>query len=152
MKFIEQFHHSCLHNSMSIIRLDDVTNKEVFARAKMTNIEAMTILRQIRWEGHVYSMEDFWMPNTIYCDLHCVCGFACDCPEPEVWTMEVSGQTATLRCQYVLKLLLSLQIWNWPVQPSESMLPAHIFFPVMFLNDESAIIIIFIIIIIIIIM
>ena len=66
LKRLEQFHQRCLRSIMNIKWQDYTTNNEVLERAEIPSIEAMLMLRQIRWAGHVSRMEDTRMPKEIF--------------------------------------------------------------------------------------
>lgn len=66
VRLLEWFHQRCLRNIMGIKWQDYVINEEVTDRASMTSIEAMLMVRQLRWAGHVSRMEDSRMPKTVF--------------------------------------------------------------------------------------
>ena len=49
VKLLERFHQRCLRSIMGIKWQDYITNEEVLARADTTSVEAMLMLRQLRW-------------------------------------------------------------------------------------------------------
>ena len=51
---------------MGIKWQDYITNEEVLARADTTSVEAMLMLRQLRWVGHVTRMESSRMPKAVF--------------------------------------------------------------------------------------
>ena len=44
-----------------------LTNQDVLRRANLTGIEAMIIVAQLRWSGHVMRMHDNRIPKQIFC-------------------------------------------------------------------------------------
>ncbi|XP_068697221.1 uncharacterized protein [Montipora foliosa] len=57
VKLLERFHQRCLRSIMGIKWQDYITNEEVLKRADTTSVEAMLMLRQLRWAGHVTRMD-----------------------------------------------------------------------------------------------
>ncbi|KAK2573141.1 RNA-directed DNA polymerase from mobile element jockey [Acropora cervicornis] len=65
VKLLERFHQRCLRSIMGIKWQDYITNEEVLPRADTTSVEAMLMLRQLRWAGHVTRMESSRMPKAV---------------------------------------------------------------------------------------
>ena len=51
---------------MGIKWQDYITNEEVLARADTTSVEAMLMLRHLRWAGHVTRMASSRMPKAVF--------------------------------------------------------------------------------------
>ena len=51
---------------MGIKWQDYITNEEVLARADTTSVEAMLMLRHLRWAGHVTRMASSSMPKAVF--------------------------------------------------------------------------------------
>ena len=66
IQLLEQFHQRCLHSIMGIHWQDYVTNNEVLEQASLPSIEAMLMLRQLRWAGHVSRMDDTRIPKAMF--------------------------------------------------------------------------------------
>ena len=65
-KLLERFHQRCLRAIFSIKWQGHTTNIEVLEKADLPNIEAMLILRQLRWAGHVTLMVHYRMPKFVF--------------------------------------------------------------------------------------
>ena len=66
LKLLERFHQRCLRSIMGITWQDYITNEEVLARADTTSVEAMLMLRQLHWAGHVTRMASSRMPKAVF--------------------------------------------------------------------------------------
>ena len=65
LKLLERFHQRCLRTILNIHWSDYITNLIVLEQADITSIEAMLLKIQLRWAGHVSSMEDHRLPKII---------------------------------------------------------------------------------------
>ena len=66
IKLLECFHQRCLRAILGIKWQGHTTNIEVLEKADLPNIEAMLMLRQLRWAGHVARMVDSRMPKFVF--------------------------------------------------------------------------------------
>ena len=66
VKLLERFHQRCLRSIMGIKWQDYITNEEVLERVDTTSVEAMLMLRQLRWTGHVTRMDSSRMPKAVF--------------------------------------------------------------------------------------
>ena len=66
VKLLERFHQRCLRSIMGIKWQDFITKEEVLERADTTSVEAMLMLRQLRWAGHVTRMDSSRMPKAVF--------------------------------------------------------------------------------------
>ena len=62
IQLLEQFQRSI----MGIHWQDYVTNNEVLEQASLPSVEAMLMLRQLRWAGHVSRMDDTRIPKAVF--------------------------------------------------------------------------------------
>ena len=66
LKSLDQFHLRCLRKIMGISWKDQIPNTEVLRRAALPGIEALIMMAQMRWVGHVVRMNDTRLPKTIF--------------------------------------------------------------------------------------
>lgn len=66
IKLLERFHQRCLRSILGIKWQDYITNIEVLEKADLPSIEAMLMLRQLRWSGHVARMDDSRIPKIVF--------------------------------------------------------------------------------------
>ena len=66
VQLLERFHQRCLRSIMGIKWQDYVTNNEVLERANLPSLEAMLLLKQLRWARHVSRMENSRMPKAVF--------------------------------------------------------------------------------------
>ena len=66
-KQLDRFHVHCLRKVLQISWEDRVTNQEVLRRAELPGIEAMLMLAQLRWSGHVMRLDDDRLPKQLFC-------------------------------------------------------------------------------------
>ena len=59
----ERFHQRCLRSILGIKWQDHVSNEEVLKRASLPSTESILLQMQLRWAGHVTTMEDVRMPK-----------------------------------------------------------------------------------------
>ena len=65
IKALDGFHMRHLHVLLKIKWQDLITNAEVLKRSQSTGIEALLIVAQLRWVGHVWRMEDERIPKQL---------------------------------------------------------------------------------------
>ena len=56
----------CLSSIMGIHWQDYVTNNEVLEQASLPSVEAMLMLRQLRWAGHVSRRDGTRTPKAVF--------------------------------------------------------------------------------------
>ena len=66
VQLLEQIHPQCLRSIMGIHWQDYVTNNEVLEQASLPSVQAMLMLRQLRWAGHVSRMDDTIIPKAVF--------------------------------------------------------------------------------------
>ena len=71
MKLLERFYQRCLRAILGIKWQDHTTNNKALEKADLRSIEAMPMLQQLRWSGHVARMLNSRMPKFVfYGELH----------------------------------------------------------------------------------
>ena len=65
LRSLESFHQRCLRNILKIRWFHRVTNNEVLARSRLTNLQALLHKTQLRWAGHVSRMPDHRLPKAV---------------------------------------------------------------------------------------
>ena len=65
IRYLDRFHHLCLRRILGIQWSDRVPNTAVLRRAGIDGIEAMLMLHQLRWLGHVRRMSDERIPKQL---------------------------------------------------------------------------------------
>ena len=66
LKQLDQFHMRCLRNIAHIKWQSKTPNTEMLSRCKISGIEAIIKLRQLRWAGHVVRMDDMRLPKIVF--------------------------------------------------------------------------------------
>ena len=62
----ERFQQRCLRSMLGIKWQDYVSNEEVLKRASLPSTESILLQKQLRFFGHVTSMEDVRMPKAVF--------------------------------------------------------------------------------------
>ena len=68
MRRLELFHQRCLRKILNIKWQEFVSNKEVLERSNPPSIEAILMKQQLRWAGHVTTMESERLPKAVFFD------------------------------------------------------------------------------------
>ena len=64
IRLLERLHQRCLRFILGIKWQDHVSNEEVLEKASLPGIEYILLQVQLRWAGHVTTMEDVRMPKS----------------------------------------------------------------------------------------
>ena len=65
LNVLEKYHQRCLRRILGVTWQDRRTNCSVLDEAQCTSIEAMIIVNQLRWTGHVVRLMDSHLPKQI---------------------------------------------------------------------------------------
>ena len=65
IRYLERFHLSCLRRILGVRWSDMIPNTEILRRAGVQGIEAMVMLHQLRWAGHVCRMDSTRIPRQL---------------------------------------------------------------------------------------
>ena len=65
IRYLDRFHLSCLRRILGVRWSDMIPNTDILRRAGVDGIEAMLMLNQLRWAGHVHRMDPTRIPKQL---------------------------------------------------------------------------------------